>query len=43
MTRKLCPKPQMTAEDAFLTSLRSAKRWRVDGAGSSSKATRRGC
>ncbi len=31
MTRKLCPKPQMTAEDAFLTSLRSAKRWRVDG------------
>ena len=30
-TRKLCAKPQMTAEDAFLTSLRSAKRWHVDG------------
>ena len=30
-TKKMCGKPQMTAEDAFLTSLRSAKRWRVDG------------
>jgi heat shock protein HslJ len=30
-TRKLCAKPQMTAEDAFLTSLRSARRWHVDG------------
>jgi hypothetical protein len=30
-TRKMCGKPQMTAEDAFLTSLRSAKRWHVEG------------
>ena len=30
-TKKMCGKPVMTAEDAFLTSLRSAKRWRVDG------------
>jgi heat shock protein HslJ len=30
-TRKMCAKPTMTAEDAFLTSLRSAKRWHVDG------------
>ena len=30
-TRKICAKPTMTAEDAFLSSLRSAKRWRVDG------------
>ena len=30
-TKKLCPKPQMTAEDAFVTSLRSAKRWHVEG------------
>jgi heat shock protein HslJ len=30
-TRKLCAKPTMTAEDAFLSSLRSAKRWRIDG------------
>jgi heat shock protein HslJ len=30
-TRKMCAKPAMTAEDAFLTSLRSAKRWHVDG------------
>jgi heat shock protein HslJ len=30
-TKKSCGKPQMTAEDAFLTSLRSAKRWRMDG------------
>jgi len=31
MTRKLCAKPTMTAEDAFRSSLRSAKRWRIDG------------
>jgi heat shock protein HslJ len=30
-TKRLCPKPQMTAEDAFLTSLRSARRWHVEG------------
>jgi putative lipoprotein len=30
-TRKLCAKPTMTAEDAFRSSLRSAKRWRIDG------------
>jgi heat shock protein HslJ len=30
-TRKLCAKPTMKAEEAFLTSLRSAKRWRIDG------------
>ena len=30
-TKKMCAKPTMTAEDAFLTSLRSAKRWRIDG------------
>ena len=30
-TKKLCAKPQMAAEDAFLTSLRSAKRWHVEG------------
>jgi heat shock protein HslJ len=30
-TKKMCGKPVMTAEDAFLTSLRSAKRWHVDG------------
>jgi len=30
-TRKLCAKPRMTAEEAFLTSLRSARRWQVDG------------
>jgi len=30
-TRKMCGKPVMNAEDAFLTSLRSAKRWHVDG------------
>jgi heat shock protein HslJ len=30
-TKKLCAKPTMTAEDAFLSSLRSAKRWRIDG------------
>jgi heat shock protein HslJ len=30
-TKKMCAKPTMTAEDAFLSSLRSAKRWRIDG------------
>jgi heat shock protein HslJ len=30
-TKKMCAKPVMTAEDAFLTSLRSAKRWHMDG------------
>ncbi|MEA3027385.1 MAG: heat shock protein HslJ [Alphaproteobacteria bacterium] len=30
-TKKMCGKPVMTAEDAFLTSLRSAKRWHVEG------------
>ena len=30
-TKKMCGKPTMTAEDAFLTSLRSAKRWHMDG------------
>jgi putative lipoprotein len=30
-TRKMCGKPVMAAENAFLTSLRSAKRWHVDG------------
>jgi hypothetical protein len=29
-TRKMCGKPVMHAEDAFLTSLRSAKRWHID-------------
>lgn len=30
-TKKLCGKPEMKAEDAFLTSLRSARRWHADG------------
>jgi heat shock protein HslJ len=30
-TKKMCAKPTMTAEDAFLSSLRTAKRWRIDG------------
>jgi heat shock protein HslJ len=30
-TRKFCGKPRMTAEEAFVTSLRSAKRWRAEG------------
>ena len=30
-TKMFCPAPKMKAEDAFLTSLRSAKRWHVDG------------
>lgn len=29
-TRKMCGKPEMNAEEAFLTSLRSAKRWHVE-------------
>ncbi len=32
-TRKACPKPRMTSENAFLTSLRSAQRWRMDDKG----------
>jgi heat shock protein HslJ len=32
-TRKMCPKPRMTSEQAFLTSLKSAERWRVDDKG----------
>ena len=30
-TKKMCGKPVMNAEEAFLSSLRSAKRWHVDG------------
>ena len=30
-TKKMCGKPVMMAEDAFLTSLRSARRWHIDG------------
>ena len=30
-TKKFCGKPRMKAEDAFLTSLKSAKHWRADG------------
>jgi len=30
-TKKMCGKPEMKAEEAFLTSLRSAKRWHADG------------
>jgi heat shock protein HslJ len=29
-TRKFCGGPRMKSEEAFLTSLRSARRWRVD-------------
>jgi heat shock protein HslJ len=29
-TKKVCGKPEMAAADAFLTSLRQAKRWRLD-------------
>jgi heat shock protein HslJ len=32
-TRKMCAKPRMTSEQAFLTSLKSAQRWRVDDTG----------
>jgi heat shock protein HslJ len=31
-TRKACAKPRMTSEGAFLTALKSAHRWRLDGA-----------
>lgn len=30
-TKMACAKPKMTAEEAFLSSLRTAKRWRIDG------------
>jgi heat shock protein HslJ len=30
-TKKACSKPVMKAEEAFLTSLKSARRWRLDG------------
>jgi heat shock protein HslJ len=29
-TRKMCPKPRMTTEEAFLTTLKSAQCWRID-------------
>jgi heat shock protein HslJ len=29
-TRKFCGKPRMTSEEAFVTSLKSAQRWRID-------------
>ncbi len=29
-TKKFCGKPRMTSEEAFLSSLRSARRWRID-------------
>jgi heat shock protein HslJ len=29
-TRKFCGKPRMTSEEAFLTTLKSAQRWRID-------------
>ena len=29
-TRKFCGKPRMTSEEAFLTTLKSAERWRLD-------------
>ena len=32
-TRKLCPKPRMTSEEEFLTTLKSAQRWRIDDKG----------
>ena len=32
-TKKMCPKPRMTSEEAFLTTLKSAQRWRVDDKG----------
>jgi heat shock protein HslJ len=31
-TKKFCGKPRMKTEEAFLTSLKSARRWRTDGA-----------
>lgn len=32
-TRKSCAKPRMSSENAFLTTLRSAQRWRTDAKG----------
>ena len=32
-TKKMCPKPRMTSEEAFLTTLKSAQRWRIDDKG----------
>jgi heat shock protein HslJ len=32
-TRKMCSKARMTTEQAFLTSLKSAQRWRIDEKG----------
>lgn len=32
-TKKMCPKPRMTSEEAFLTTLKSAQRWRTDDKG----------
>jgi heat shock protein HslJ len=32
-TRKMCSKTRMTTEEAFLTSLKSAQRWRIDEKG----------
>jgi heat shock protein HslJ len=32
-TRKMCPKSRMTSENAFLASLKSAQRWRMDDKG----------
>jgi heat shock protein HslJ len=32
-TAKSCPKPRMTSENAFLTTLKSAQRWRMDDKG----------
>jgi heat shock protein HslJ len=29
-TKKFCGKPRMTSEEAFLTTLKSAQRWRID-------------
>ena len=29
-TRKMCRKPRMTTEEAFITTLKSAQRWRID-------------
>jgi heat shock protein HslJ len=33
ITRKFCGKPRMTTEEAFLTTLKSAHRWRLDDKG----------
>jgi heat shock protein HslJ len=32
-TKKFCGKPRMKSEEAFLTSLRSTRRWRIDDKG----------